>query len=62
MIREGKNVVQIPYEKIVQVMVFIETTENYFYVFVLPLLVLLVLLKVLRENFAMNFSGSTEDV
>lgn len=40
-----KNVVQILYEEIVQVIVFIGTTENYFYVFVLPLLALLVLLK-----------------
>lgn len=62
LIGEGKNVVQILYEKIVQVIIFIGTTENYFCVFVLPLLALLVLLKEVRENFAMNFSGSTKDI
>lgn len=53
---------QILCEKIVQVIIFIGTTENYFYVVVLPLLALLVLLNEVRENFAMNFSGSTKDV
>lgn len=53
-----KNVVQILYEKIVQVIVFIGTTENYFYVFVLPLLVLPVLLKEVRPNFSISLVGA----
>lgn len=49
---------QILYEKIVQVIVFIGTTENYFYVFVLPLLVLPVLLKEVRPNFSISLVGA----
>jgi len=52
---------QILYEKILHTIIFIGTPENYFYVFVLPLLVLLLLLRQVRGNFTIDLSGSRKE-
>lgn len=49
---------QILYEEIVHIIIFIGTTENYFYVFVLPLLALLLLIKEVTGNLPLISVGA----